>query len=125
MAIDIHGANAYFKAHPDWKIWDDYDLGRRMGAIELAKAFLSREFGHPMNEDEPPYQYGDVRREDRAVYEQAIFILNQKGMTGGINSTIPSLGSIPLEPEVRTNIHKGRLAPMALYWLNYIGARFA
>jgi len=74
-----------------------------------------------MNEDEPPYKQGDARRDDRAVYEQAIFILDQIGMTDGISSPIPSIGAVPDEPEVRVNRNHGRWAPKALRWMNYTG----
>ena len=121
MAIDLDGANEYFKTLGKSKIWLDYSIERRTGAIEEAKAFLSQELRRPMDEDEPPYKPGDAWREDRAVYEQAIFILDQIGMTDGMTAPIQSLGAIPPEPEVRVTRTHGRWAPKALRWLNYSG----
>ena len=122
MAINLMGANEYFRVHAKSEIWGEYSQAQREGAIENAKQDLSGELGRPMNEDEPPYKHGDRVREDRAVYEQALFILEQIGIVRGKSSPVPSLTAVTDEPETRVSRTHGKWAPKALRWLGYSGA---
>ena len=119
MAIDIGGANAYFKSRTSCDDWGSYSVEQRIAAIEQAKRDFSRALGRPLKEDEPPYAYGDRTRDEYAVYEQALYTLlrdaQQKGVT---SSSLPSLN--PDEAQDPRRIHStgvGKWSTEALAWL--------
>jgi len=114
MAINLDGANTYFKSHVKAKVWLEYSIPQRTNAIEQAKRDLSQELGRPMDENLSPYQYGDRRRDDFVVYEQAIYILKQNGIVEGEGSAVPPLDAGEVQPEVISN---EKFAPAALRWL--------
>jgi len=121
MAINLIGANKYFKVHAKSKIWKEFSEEQKTGGIENAKQHLSRELRRAMKEDEPPYEYGDERRDEYAVYEQALFILTQIGIVDGSTESVQSLAPTADEPEVRVSKTHGKWSPEALRWLGYSG----
>ena len=67
--ICLQNANAYLKSRTLWDAWDEYSSDQKEMAITQARRDLSRALGRPMADDEPPYQEGDRRRDEYAVYE--------------------------------------------------------
>ena len=91
MAIDIRGAGEYFRGHAKSTLWPQYGAEQQAGAVAQAKRDLSRELGRPMDEDEPPYRNGERKRDEYAVYEQALHALEQVGVGNGGGSDVPAL----------------------------------
>ena len=115
MAIDVSGAGAYFKHHAKRTLWPQYSPEEQAGAIEQAKRDLSRELGRPMDEDEPPFQPGEQRRDEYAVYEQALHALEQVGVGNGRGSYVPVLtGSSEAQPDASRP--QTKFCPEALRW---------
>jgi len=116
MAIDLMGSNTYFGTHSKFKVWNggEYSKEQKDGAIDQAKRDLSREFGRPMREDEPPYRYGDRARDEFAVYEQALHILRLGGVAFGKSSAVPPLDAGETVPELAGN---EMISPAAMRWL--------
>lgn len=74
MKIDIDNANAYFALdnHAMAETWNKYGLAHRKGAIVHARRMLEQELRRPMRETDAD---GDRRRDDYAVFEQALWLL--------------------------------------------------
>lgn len=75
MAINITNADAYFSNHHKTAIWTAFDTDMREVAIQSARRILSRGLGRAMNDNETDYKEGDMSRDEYAVYEQAIHLL--------------------------------------------------
>ena len=73
--ISVQNANLYFDGHTLARAWNEYSGAQKDAAILRARRELAREFGRPMNDDEPPYREGDQMRDEYAVYEQAAYLL--------------------------------------------------
>ena len=115
MAIDVSGAGAYFKYHAKRTLWPQYSPEEQAGAIEQAKRDLSRELGRPMDEDEPPFQPGEQRRDEYAVYEQALHTLEQVGVGNGRGSYVPVLKGGGEEQSAASK-PQGKFCQEALTW---------
>ena len=121
MAIDVIGANEYFGLHVKAEQWKEFSSpGQKEGAIAKARRDLSRELGRAMD-DAAEYREGDRKCDAFAVYEQALFILEQGGVVHGKSSPIQSLAVASEEPEVRPSGVVGKWGPEALRWLGYDG----
>lgn len=88
--IDVEGANKYFRTRTVFEQWNEFSTEQQSGAIEQAKRDLSRELGRVMNENEQPYQMGQKRRDEYAVYEQAFYSLMIYSFPTGNDSTVVS-----------------------------------
>ena len=115
MPITIEGMGQYFRNHAKCTLLPQYSVEQQTGAIEQAKRDLSRELGRPMDENEPPFQYGEQRRDEYAVYEQALHALEQIGVGNGSGSDVPVLtGSSEAQPDKAKDHPK--FCPEALRW---------
>lgn len=122
MGIDAKGASAYFKETTFSAKWAEYSDDQKKSAIEMAKRELSRALGRPVREDEPEYAYGDVCREEYAVYEQALYTLLRDVQPSGGGSAVPSLDQDDQRSPAYTMAgSRGQWAPRALSWLGQIG----
>ena len=110
--INVQNANAYFAGRTIGKQWDVYSGEQKDAAILQAKRELSKI--RPMREDEPPFQLGDVHRDEYAVYEQAMAMLLRDTLPGGRGELTPSLDEAKERPVPR---FYGRYAVDALVWL--------
>lgn len=114
MAIDITGAGTYFAGHSKAPLWSQYSHTQKAGAIEQAKRELSRELGRKIKEDEPPYTFGDPRRDEYAVYEQAIHLLGQAGKASTGSGAVPTLKGGSEIPERQS---RAKFSEDCLRWL--------
>ena len=116
--ICLQNANAYLKSRTLWDAWDEYSSDQKEMAITQARRDLSRALGRPMNDDEPPYQEGDKRRDEYAVYEQAIYTLLMNAQPKGGGSMTPSLSPDETKPKGKTlGEGYGKWSKEALAWL--------
>ena len=74
MEITLDNANAYFALgnHTMADTWLKFSDAHRLGAIAHARRMLERELRRPMRETDAE---GDSRRDDLAVFEQALWLL--------------------------------------------------
>lgn len=116
--ICIQNANAYFKGRTIGAKWAEYSAEQKTAAIDQARRDLSRALRRPMRDDEPPYREGDTKRDEFAVYEQAVYSLLRDAQPNGGGSSVPSLD--PDEPKPRSNtlaVGGGKWSIEALSWL--------
>ena len=116
MAINLQNANAYFKGRTIGGVWKQYSGDQKNTALLQAKRELSRELGRPMREDEPPYKEGDRRRDEYAVYEQALFDLVRDAMPEGDGEATPPLNA-DTNGQAQLVSVGGRWSRDALLWL--------
>lgn len=126
MAIDVKGANAYFSPdnHSKAPVWTRYSDIQRAGAIAEAKRDLTRVLKRALDEDEPPYAPGDGRREEYAVYEQALWRLEGSVQadpdTGDIVATLRGRQETDDLAQGRDRSYAG-IAHAAMMWLGWDG----
>lgn len=117
--ITVGGANAYFKAHTHGASWAEYTGEQKSVAIQQARRDLARAIGRPMRDDEPPYVEGEKRRDEFAVYEQALYILLRDVLPEAGGNAIP-----PLDGDERKTAREtlstgmGKWSIEALSWLS-------
>lgn len=121
MAISVDGASSYFRSTTFHDSWAEYSQGQKEAALTMAKRDLSRALGRPLNEDEPPYSFGDTVREEFAAYEQALFSLLRDAQPKGGGSPVPSLDQDDQKaPAFSLASSKNQFSPRALSWLGRI-----
>lgn len=89
----------------------------------MAKRVLSRGLKRPLEEELPPYQYGDERRDDFAAYEQALFELSKATQPDGMREANPIVADAinPARSAQETVEAEGPYAVEALRWLGWGG----
>ena len=120
--IDARGATEYFKTTPFSAKWAEYSDDQKKAAVEMAKREFSRALGRPLDENEPPFKFGDRTREEYAAYEQALYTLLRDTEPNGGGSAVPSLDQDDRNaPAVTLGGSKGQWSPRAMSWLGQIG----
>lgn len=125
MSISIESANQYFSTenNVNASVWLKFPEQVRTGAIASAKRMFETELRRPMKEDEPPYFAGMTRREDLAVYEQALWLL--LGTPWGDASNGDAISCLQGQSEIALSEAMGkkreRFSPEALRWLGWGG----
>lgn len=118
MSICIQNANAYFKGRTIGARWAEYSAEQKTAALDQARRDLSRALGRPMRDDEPPYREGDTKRDEFAVYEQAVYSLLRDTLPSGGGSSVPSLEPDEAKPASNTlAVGGGKWSIEALSWL--------
>ncbi len=118
MAINVQGASAYFRKTTFSAKWAEYSTEQREAAIAQAKRELGKALHRPMREDEPPYADGDAKRDEYAVYEQALYTLVRDTEPMGSGAAIPSLDADDRRPVGYTLKEGfGNWSKRALSWL--------
>lgn len=116
--ISVGNANAYFEGRTVGKFWDEYSGEQKEAAITQARRDLARAIGRPMKDDEPPYVEGDRRRDEYAVYEQALYTLLRDTNPEGGGSAVPSLNGDEVRQKNATlAVGGGKWSIEALSWL--------
>ena len=116
--ISVQNANAYFEGRTIGKFWDEYSGEQKEGAIAQARRDLARAIGRPMKDDEPPYVEGERRRDEYAVYEQALYTLLRDANPEGGGSAVPSLNGDEVRQKNTTlAVGGGKWSIEALSWL--------
>lgn len=98
MAITVQGASAYFRTTSFSEKWEEYSTDQQLAAIAQARRELAKALGRPMRDDEPPYAEGDAKRDEYAVYEQALYSLVRDAEPAGGGAAIPSLDADDRRP---------------------------
>jgi hypothetical protein len=90
MAIDITGANAYFGAtvHIRSESWTRLPQARRIAALAQATDFIRSRLEDKLETDATVA--GDFPRHDAAVYEQALYMLDQMDFNASIRALVLS-----------------------------------
>jgi len=88
MAIDITGANTYFGAavHIRSESWTRIEKNRRIAAIATAIRLIQTHFSDDLDTDATVD--GDFPRHDAAVYEQALWMLEQIDMNEKVRNFV-------------------------------------
>lgn len=116
--ISVGNANSYFQAHAYGDAWNEYTGEQKDLAITQARRDLSRALGRPMRDDEPPYAEGDRKRDEYAVYEQALYTLLSGVQPKGGGSSVPSLEPDEKKPTGKSlSTGGGKWSIEALRWL--------
>lgn len=116
MSIDINDATEYFSLHLRAGVWNGFGEQQRTGAIAHAKRLLNRALNLDIDDeaiDEDDYAY----RPDYAVYEQALWMLENGVIANGEQSAPAFVASDPEKPDNARDSQKAILAPEALRWL--------
>lgn len=122
MKIDLEGADAYFSIdnHVNGPVWLRFRPERREGAIAQARRMFEQDLGRPMRETGAE---GDARRDDLAVYEQALWLLlGAPYGDGQSGDAVAVLQGTAKEEEARkTAPRRPRWSEDALRWLGWTG----
>jgi len=121
--IDYSGAVTYFAEHVKGHIFQDAGETAGTQAIAHGRRQLARALGRAMSDTEAAYSEGDTTRDEYAVYEQALYLIENGVIANGE-------GSAPLavvsgggeQPDGRRQAEAAVYAPEALRWLGYRGA---
>ena len=120
--IDFKGAQEYFKAvnHHKAAVWSSFSSSKtREGAVTAARRLVARELGRPLNDNEPPYREGDRTRQEFAVYEQALWMLeNGQISDAAAGDPVPVLTGRPDAADRSRANPNTLLAPEAQRWLS-------
>jgi hypothetical protein len=118
MSINLAGAQTYFGAsnHHKAAVWSAFAQGHRTGAVAAARRTLSRGLGRAMSDSEDAYAEGDRTRDEYAVYEQALWMLENGQVADATgNDPVPVLTGKADAAETKPGA--GLYAPEALRWL--------
>jgi hypothetical protein len=121
MSIDTNGASAYFTEHPRASVWQGAAPEAQQAALTHARRQLARTLGRGLNDAEAAYIEGDTSRDEYAVYEQALYLL-QNHPGPNVEGSVP--GFVSQDPAVKNAGRPGGaalLAPETLRWLGVTG----
>jgi hypothetical protein len=122
--IDYDGSQTYFEPENHYKaaIWSGFDTERRTAAIATARRILARTLDRTINDDEADYIEGDRTRDEYAIYEQALWMLENGQIADGSGSgPVPILTGATDTAGVDNKGVAGLYAPEALRWLGWNG----
>lgn len=120
MAINAAGATSYFQGHPRGVVWQKAGDPLKEGAITHARRVLSRAVGRALNDSESAYVEGDLVRDEYAVYEQALHMI-ENGLLSNAEGTAPAF--ISTDPKAGKGKRSAKqrdpalIAPEARNWL--------
>lgn len=116
--INVQNANSYFAGRTVGRFWAEYSGAQKEAALSQARRELSRAIGRPMRDDEPPYQEGERKRDEYAVYEQALYSLLRDTMPEGTGEALPSLNGDETKSKLSLMaVGGGKWSIEALAWL--------
>lgn len=116
--INVQNANSYFAGRTVGRFWAEYSGAQKEAALSQARRELSRAIGRPMRDDEPPYQEGERKRDEYAVYEQALYSLLRDTMPEGTGEALPSLNGDETRSKLSSMaVGGGKWSIEALAWL--------
>lgn len=116
--ICVQNANAYFQGRTVGKFWGEYSGEQKVAAIAQARRDLARAIGRPMKDDEPPYEEGQKKRDEFAVYEQALYSLLRDANPEGTGEALPSLNGDETRSKLTLmSVGGGKWSIEALSWL--------
>lgn len=119
MSIDLNDATTYFSSHIRAQVWNGFAEPHRTAAIAHAKRVLSRAMNTDIDSetvDASDYVY----RPDYAVYEQALWILENGVIANGEQSAPAFVAASPESPDNARDSQKALLSPEAMRWLGVL-----
>jgi len=123
--INYKNAQIYFASgsHHKAAVWSGFNQKTREGAIAAARRVLARGLGRALNDDEPEYKEGDRIREEYAVYEQALWMMENGQVANATGSDqVPVLTGKVDAADPSTRNPYAAFAPEALRWFAGAGA---
>lgn len=124
--ISFDNAQIYFSAssHHKAAIWAAFGASHRHGAIAAARRMLSRALGRAMKDDEAAYVEGDRTRDEYAVYEQALWMLEHGQVADATGSDPVPVLTGQTDPAGKASGDNSFtvLSPEALRWFGWTGA---
>jgi hypothetical protein len=121
--INYAGSITYFQGHLKGNIWTQAGEKSCTVAIAAARKVLSRGLGRAMDDSEVAYEEGDTCRDEYAVYEQALYLLENGVIANGDGSAPqPILTGATEAPDQPRRGESSLYAPEALRWLGYTGS---
>ena len=123
--INHDGAQNYFASanHHKAAVWSKFNVKTRQGAIASARRVMARGLGRSLDDDEPPYKEGDRIREEYAVYEQALWMMENGQVADATgNDPVPVLTGRADVADAISRTPYTAFAPEALRWLGGSGA---
>lgn len=125
--ISFENAQVFFSAssHHKAAIWAAFGSTHRQGAIATARRMLSRALGRAMRDDEAAYVEGARTRDEYAVYEQALWLLEHGQVADATGSDpVPVLtGQVDLTGKTGSDDNSFTvLSPEAMRWFGWTGA---
>lgn len=117
--VTLATANAYFGAtrHIHFFIWSKYDQNAKTAALYQANEILTRALGYEPEDDATDTT--DLPRADRAVFEQALYMLRQSPLIADGGQPAPHFdGGLPRDAmEPRDGANPYAVCPEAMRWL--------
>lgn len=113
MAIDYAGSNTWFGAsvHIKASVWSAFSVSDRTAAVAHAARFIAQAVGDTL--DSSVTTDDDFPRHDAAVYEQALWMLEQSHLIADGSQSAPKfLGAIS-DTSAKTETRGYSLAPEA------------
>ena len=126
MAITYATSLQYFAAgqHMKAATWAQAEEDACTSAICGARRILARALGRAMDDAEAAYSEGDQTRDEYAVYEQALWLIENGVVANGQGSAALAqmAGAQDAGNRVATARQASLYAPEALRWLGWTGA---
>ena len=116
MTIAHLAAVDYFKDHLRGTIWNGFGETQQVAALAHAKRVLNRLINANLDEetiDTANYIY----RPDYAVYEQALWMLENGVIANGEKSAPGFIASDPEKPDNARDSQKAMISPETMRWL--------
>jgi hypothetical protein len=120
MSITAETASDYFNGHPAAATWAGVDDERKTAVIAHARRVLARALGRTIDDNEDAYEEGDETRDEYAVYEQALYLVENNLVANTEGSAPAFVAQTPTGKEGRKPDRWG-IAPEALRWLGVRG----
>ncbi len=123
--INKANADLYFSEHVKSPVWMGFTDELREAAILSARRLLSRDLKRALDDNEPEYEEGDYFRDEYAIYEQAIYMLeNNRVVSLNQESSPYPIAEAPHGPQQDSLPTKKPFiyAEEALRWLGVNGA---
>jgi len=123
--INFKNAQVYFASgsHHKAAVWSGFNPKTREGAIAAARRVIARGLGRALNDDERDYKEGDRIREEYAIYEQALWMMENGQVANATGSDpVPVLTGKAEAADTSARSPYGAFAPEALRWLGAASA---
>ena len=117
MSFTLADATIYFKDHPAFPLWNAADEDEKTRSLAFARRILERTKRDTL--DAPSASAGsDDIREDRALFEQALWVLTNNPYRANTENTGVAWDLTDAEGESRTAV-MAQLAPEARRWMGW------
>lgn len=124
MSFSFGSAQTYFRTenHIRGAVWAQFGEPHQKAALAQAKRILSRALNADI-EDETVDTGDYTYRPDYAVFEQALWLLENGVIANGAQSAPGFVASDPEKPDNARDSQQALIAPEAMRWLSGTGPR--